>query len=592
MRIEPGQVLFERWRIDHVVGSGGMGYVLAGQDLFLKRRVAIKCLHPHLAVLQQVHDRFLTEAQVMARIDAPQVVGIYDAFDWQGLPVVVMEYVDGETLGKVLARDPRPPQAFVRAVAEGVLRGLRVAHRAGVIHRDVKPDNIMILYDEDGEVDVRLLDFGVAQVQQELRHTRTGVAVGTVRYMSPEQVRDASRVDQRTDLFSLGVVLWEMLSGQQPWAHAQDDFDLRVAVVKDELRALPPAVAPDLRLLVERLTAKDIAARAEHATDALRLLRGGASTSQGAASSPDQKATWPRSHAAAAPSGSGNAEGALARNPDRPSARAPGPGVAPGAGERERPPQRGPEVAMLAAQAYQENALATWRWVTLPPARFRMGSPSDEVGRAEDERERWVTLSHPFQVMCFPVTVEVWGRVMGGGLATEVQGHLPMVGVSWLDAVRFCNALSEQSRAQPYYVLEESRVGVRAGSQGFRLLTEAEWEYAARAGTGGARYGPIDRVAWWSGNSHGAAQPVGRMEPNAWGLFDMLGNVWEWVLDTYTEQPPAGEDPAILRQEGYRVLRGGSWFNDMPYVRAASRNIGGPTDRERHVGFRIARSVG
>ena len=272
MRIGPGDILYERWKIKRLVGQGGMGYVLEGWDLLLHRRVAIKTLHDVLCALPQVHDRFLTEARALARIDAAEVVSIYDAFDWEGLSIVVMEYVEGEPLSALLERMPQPPLPFVRALTCGVLRGLRAAHGCGIVHRDIKPDNIMVVRDDDPLPQFRILDFGVAQVQDEVRHTRTGSVVGTVRYMSPEQVNDSSAIDARSDIYSLGVVMWEMLAGTPPWSHTTKDFELRSHVVHHPLPPLPASVPEDLRALVARMTDKAPDGRPKSASEALRYL--------------------------------------------------------------------------------------------------------------------------------------------------------------------------------------------------------------------------------------------------------------------------------------------------------------------------------
>ena len=281
MRIEPGHKLHDRWRIDRLLGEGGMGYVLEGYDEFLGRRVAIKTLQPRLSADARIHDRFLSEARAMARVDHTNVVRILEVFDWNGLPVMAMEFVEGEPLTKTLERDPCPPLHVVRAVAHGVLRALHAAHKSGIVHRDIKPDNIMLTFDETGEVHAKVLDFGVARVSDEVRHTQTGTAVGTVRYMSPEQLRDSSRIDHRSDLFSLGVVLWEMLYGHRPWSWLDgDEFEMRVAIVREQLPPLPPRVPGELRELVEALLQKDPAARPQDAKSALQALGGGSSSSR------------------------------------------------------------------------------------------------------------------------------------------------------------------------------------------------------------------------------------------------------------------------------------------------------------------------
>ena len=187
-----------------------------------------------------------------------------------------------------------------------------------------------------------------------------------------------------------------------------------------------------------------------------------------------------------------------------------------------------------------------------------------------------------FEIAVHPLTqggyAEVTGRWPGAGRGPR----LPVENVSWWDAVGFCNALSERAGLTPAYRRAGDDVTWDATSDGDRLPTEAEWEWACRAGTGGPRYGDLDAVAWYRGNSHGRPQEVGRKQPNDWGLHDTLGNVWEWCWDLY--------DPEVYGS--YRVLRGGGWFDEHWSCRASVRRRSHPTYRIDDVGFRVARGRG
>jgi formylglycine-generating enzyme len=154
--------------------------------------------------------------------------------------------------------------------------------------------------------------------------------------------------------------------------------------------------------------------------------------------------------------------------------------------------------------------------------------------------------------------------------------------VSWWDAVEFCNALSVHEGVAPAYRIRRNVEGVEwdIAVDGYRLPTEAEWEYACRAGTTGPRYGPLDEIAWYRGNSGGRAHDVGGKRPNPWGVYDMLGNVWEWCWDLY--------DPDVYGT--YRVLRGGGWFDEHWSCRASVRRRSHPTLVVDDLGFRLARS--
>jgi formylglycine-generating enzyme required for sulfatase activity len=251
---------------------------------------------------------------------------------------------------------------------------------------------------------------------------------------------------------------------------------------------------------------------------------------------------------------------------------------------------------------------------------FTMGSPVNEAGRGKDETRHQVTLTRAFALKATEVTQGEWFAVMGTRPSrfAGCGDDCPVEQVSWYDAVAYCNALS-LSEGLPRCYADGGGADYDAADannqttptwrngldcQGYRLPTEAEWEYAARAGTVEASYnGPVgevdcgfdaslDPIAWHCGNSGDTAHPVGRKRANPWGLYDMLGNVWEWSWDWYAGYPAgAAQDPQGPAAGGDRVLRGGSWYNNGQSVRAASRPGNLPGNRYDNLGFRPARSL-
>jgi formylglycine-generating enzyme len=195
----------------------------------------------------------------------------------------------------------------------------------------------------------------------------------------------------------------------------------------------------------------------------------------------------------------------------------------------------------------------------------------------------WSVEVAPYQMAAFPITQSRYAQVTGQRPSTAQGDRLPVEGVSWWDAVRFCNALSRREGLTPVYRLQADVEGVEwdASVDGYRLPTEAEWEHACRAGTTGPRYGELDEIAWYRGNSSGRIHDVGGKQPNACGLYDMLGNMWDWCWDLY--------DAEVYGT--YRVLRGGGWFDEHWSCRASVRRRSHPTFRLDDVGFRIARSM-
>ena len=190
--------------------------------------------------------------------------------------------------------------------------------------------------------------------------------------------------------------------------------------------------------------------------------------------------------------------------------------------------------------------------------------PAGPVTLSDRRTQRsWTVQVAPFALAAHPVTQAEYAEITG---RPSVAGRLPVADVSWFDAVRYCELLSE-------------RDGLAAAG-GYRLPTEAEWEYACRASTTGPRYGPLDDIAWYRANSGERPHEVGGKAPNAWGFHDMLGNVWDWCWDVY--------DAEVYGE--YRVLRGGGWFDEPWSCRASVRRRSHPSLRIDDVGFRVART--
>ena len=213
------QVLAPTFELDHEIGRGGMGIVYLARDSRLKRPVAIKVLPPELAFRSDIRSRFLREAETSAQLSHPNIVPIFTVDERGGLVFFVMGYVEGETLAQRMQRDSPVPPAEARRLLTEVASALAYAHSRGVIHRDIKPDNIL-LSSEGGRAMVT--DFGIARAVStgsgDSRLTATGVAIGTPAYMSPEQCAGDKEIDGRSDLYSLGVVAYQMLCGSLPFS--------------------------------------------------------------------------------------------------------------------------------------------------------------------------------------------------------------------------------------------------------------------------------------------------------------------------------------------------------------------------------------
>jgi serine/threonine-protein kinase len=220
MRPNPGDIIGGKYRILRMIGDGGMGSVFEARHEVLGTSAALKFLHSELARRPGLAARFLQEARVSASIQSPHVTKVTDV-DTQpdGTPYIVMELLSGESLQQVLDRERKLPKDRAIDYALQVLSGLEAAHALGVVHRDLKPDNVFITPSPGGPI-LKLLDFGIAKLRQTNEYTkgltRPGALMGTPEYMSPEQLYSADKVDHRADLYSLGVLLFEMLCGERP----------------------------------------------------------------------------------------------------------------------------------------------------------------------------------------------------------------------------------------------------------------------------------------------------------------------------------------------------------------------------------------
>ncbi len=253
-----GTLLDARYRLDAQIGVGGMSTVYRAFDQVLEREVAIKLLNREIARDSDQLERFRREARAVAQLSDPHIVGVIDAGEDEGHPYIVFEFVEGETLKQRIRRAGRLPIPEAVAYAIEIARALGVAHARGIVHRDVKPQNVLI----DAEGGARVTDFGIARSLEEDGLTADGRVLGTTDYVSPEQAL-GNPVTPQSDLYSLGVVLFEMLTGEVPF-RGETQVAVAMKHVRDELPDVlirRPECSAALAAIVDRATAKDLAVR-------------------------------------------------------------------------------------------------------------------------------------------------------------------------------------------------------------------------------------------------------------------------------------------------------------------------------------------
>ncbi len=652
-----GEVVADRFEVVEAVGGGGMGLVYKVRDQLMEGELkALKVILPSLMKSERAQQRFVQEAHIAQKLSHPNIVTTYDLGEHAGIRFLTMEYLDGHSLDEILSERGTLSLDKTLRVMAGVLEALAYAHRT-TIHRDIKPQNIFVC--RDGAV--KLLDFGLARIVGSNRFTQSSAAVGTAVYMAPEQLQ-GEEATRRADLYSLGVVIYQCLTGRLPLGRFRlpSEFNSSLPRWLDdlllELLAPSPEERPESAKVVQRLIRQGVREGESTTQEALSGGSGRSRTGNGVAQpreiqEPRQRQPEPPALTAKAapkrrmfliiaavvmlalavpfilrregPAPAGPEDNGLA-----------GAASSETSGQQGRAarddPGQGPASTTAAPAASRQPSQQTERQPTpgdiktvdlgggvtlelvwIPPGDFMMGSKlsAEQVaskydGKAEyytDEHPRHrVTISKGFWMGKYEVTNAQYRRFKADHSSKEYAGHSldgdrqPAVYVSWEDAQAFCKWLSERT------------------GEGFTLPTEAQWEYACRAGTDTVRYwgdddgtmgnyaNVYDRTGkaefnhpWDAADTtdgHKVTAPVGSFRPNAFGLYDMIGNVLEWCQDWYGDYPSGSvTDPTGPSTGSYRVLRGGSWSLNPWYCRSANRFRVVPGYRRSRLGFRLAR---
>jgi serine/threonine protein kinase/formylglycine-generating enzyme required for sulfatase activity len=682
------------YRVVRFLGAGGMGAVYEVEHGMMRTRHAMKVLGEAYRHSAQVRERFTREAQLMFALGAhPNIVRATDIVDHDETLGLVIDLVDGGDLGEALEARPGPlPWGEVWRILKPVVSAVAFAHAQQVVHRDLKPDNVLLRRDGSWPGVPMVADFGIAKVIGTESATRTQSRMGTAAYGAPEQFRNAKEVGPEADVWGLAMLVWRLVRGGLPV-----DPEDNLAVIKlyegltpvPRLVGVPEGVAhavaaalnidPSQRPRDAGVFGKLLAAEdTEHFTapaDGHRVpLRavpdspretpseapsetkkpagaGEARVAANQSAPPDEVdrqlsgavLSKARTEAPPAPSRSGRLWLSVAlvlfvlsgigygisRRPPAELAEQPAPAPvepepAPNAEVAQLPspvpaPSAPPEVVAEpsevaeAPDGFDEPPLGLedtldapdvlapelgppvlepfpQRFVRTEPGFFPMGSPPYEEGRGEDETQREVTLTIPAWVGRYEVTQGEWEAVLGTrpSFFANCGRECPVENVTWYEAVEFANARSRRENLEECYQNGRFK-GLRC--LGYRLPTEAEWEYVARAGVAEARFGRVEGIGWFAGNSGGVTHPVALKRRNAFGLRDMFGNVAEWTNDWYGVDGVEGEDPVGPLFGTERVIRGGAFNAGPEALRAAARERAEPGFRSERIGLRLARTA-
>jgi serine/threonine protein kinase len=662
-----------RYRIEKILGEGAMGTVYLARDSQLERRVALKI--PKVDDNDvELTERFYREARAAATLHHRNICPVHDIGEFEGVRYISMAYIDGHPLSAYVDSAKQQSERSIAIIARKLAIALEAAHHEGVIHRDLKPANIMV----DKQNEPVIMDFGLARQlnkNESSRLTQNGSILGSPAYMSPEQVSgDINRVGPSSDIYSLGVIVYELCTGRVPFdgpitavlgqiltqepekpSTFRPDLDPRLEAICVTMMAKQPEdryhsmveVAQVLtgfikskcrthedaagavpiegntsnssrldgsdaktndRLTPKRSTAtpsstvaipevpaevgssKAIARIAKRRLpgwtwavagvagalllwSATLLFRGDEKTGLAdkfqTASVPGDRARDTRANALLPPLGH-NEKSLVKDGAQRPeSIEAEVSTDEP----REGPPHNKPKPQTTALPESIVNSFGM-TFPLIPAGEFQMGSPeTDPDASPHEQPQHRVRITKPFYMAAYEVTQDDYRRVIPEShnrktRAPQLGGRYPVEEITWEEATAFCRRLSEIS--------EE-----KAAGRSYRLPTEAEWEFACRAGTT-TRYFTGNKMTPAQanyGDSVRHSSPVGSYKSNAFGLFDMVGNVEEWCSDFYStdyyDQSP-NENPGGPATGRSHVLRGGHWLakNEPPFFcRSAYRGM-------------------
>ena len=539
--------------VEKIVAEGGMSQVYRVRHRILGSTHALKVLLPHYAVDRESRERFLNEGKIQARYRHPHIVPVTDLVNERHgeMPVagLVMDWLDGADLEVWLEKNGTLPLEQAVAWSQQTLSALRCVHAVGVVHRDLKPGNIFIEQLPDVPMRVRVMDFGIAKVQNENR-TRTRMAMGTPGYMSPEQIRSPRSVDHRTDLFAMGVILYEMLTGQTAFS-GDSVFETMERITQGRYtppQKLKPDLPPAVAAVIERALAVERTERFASASSFSAALKAAVETTR---QKPVVQEQVDREKAVLQ-ARIASLEAEVSRLRARPAA----------------PPMPTPPPPPVSTAApVQAGQLVSH---TVNGVRFQVAPMPGRVWRW---RGRDNTMA-PFAIMTTPVTQALWSAVMGIHRSKGRGPNKPVEMITFLQACQFANRISQELERPEVYTVTDKTVTWTRGLSGFRLPTELEWEYACCGETAKENW---KQKSWLKANAKSSLQAVAQLEPNQYGLYDMFGNVWEMCWDEGTD----------LGGKKRRIMKGGAATSTVKRLKSATRALTPMLSPNRFVGLRL-----
>jgi serine/threonine protein kinase len=636
--IQVNQALSDKYKIQEKISQGGMAKIYRAIQINLQRPVALKVIHQNLVHDSELITRFHREAQVCTALQHPNIVTVYDEGQLNGVHYMAMELIEGRDLHQIIRQQGKLSVEQTLAFILPIVDALHYAHSQGIIHRDIKSSNILVV-DNESHQNARpvLTDFGIAHTTNGVSLTQIGLVIGTPEYMSPEQA-EGKFLDQRTDIYSLGIVLYECLTGFVPF-RANNPSSIMLKVLNEA--PLPPihlnSQIPEwLNLILLKCLAKnpeDRYTNAEELTTAITkkqkpilpknllhkktepillqnklplatinqqfkflkeynvslsllawglflilfFLTGiyGYNYYQKRA----LKEEYENYYKAIGSNSLAEYSQYLNRYPNGRFSN-----------EINQKLEQFKEKDVINDKLVTAEKLISEQSYSDPFAdqmvfiiggTYIMGCTKEQENDCENDEfpARSITIDD-FYIGMYEVTQIQWYTIMGNFHESYFKAcqNCPVDRVSWYDTQLFIKRLNQLTGKK------------------YRLPTEAEWEFAARGGSlrGNTKYAgsnAIEDVAWYENNGRNRTHPVGTKKANELGLFDMSGNVWEWCSDWYgTYSFDIYKNPTGSSIGTDRILRGGSWSYNANSCRVSKRSKSKPDNRFNDNGFRLVRS--
>ena len=610
---------FGKYIIQEKLGAGGMGQVFKAYHPESAKLVAIKVILPQGKFDTESVKRFEREVKASEKLVHPNIIAVLDSGSSKGSLFMVMELIEGKDLFELINEKGKLSVNEAVAYIIQAARALEHAHANGVIHRDVKPANLIA----DSQGLLKIVDMGLAKIQageneDKISMLTTNTAImGSADFMSPEQTVSTKNVDTRTDIYSLGASFYFLLTAKVMYPQKATFSKLishRQAPISS-LKFMRPDVSQKLDDIYTKMVAKKVGDRYQSMTELILDLEALGKESrtqdllkQGAALNPfqvngvnfldlDDNSIKPKKSAGIFSNrkialfcagllvlvgllfvilfipkntmvkndinNTNDAQDAFLEPPfDFNQAQ-------------EEQQSLAKTLGLAVETTVDLGRGVNLAMILIPQGKFIMGSPLSEPGHKDDELQHQVVFSRPYFIGKYEVTQEQWEAVMGDNPSQTKGAKLPVTNISWNDCQNFISKLNAKTESN------------------YRFPTEAEWEFACRSGAKSA-YSVGDKITKNDANYENVkagVKPVGSYKPNAFGLYDMHGNVWEFCSDWYGAYA-AGKsiDPMGVNNGRDHVLRGGSYFVDGLLLRSSTRDLVAPDFHNVVIGLRLAKT--